>query len=459
MDGMFMDATQYTAVGKNLAEGLGSFWKPYFTNNFYYETTDFLFNEQPPLGFGIYAVFFKVFGDSLYVERFYILIIYLINILLIAKIWALLLPSKIKYALISIFIYTIFPIIFWTYQHNMLENSMTTFILAATFFGIKAIHNSAHGALFSALTGLMLFLAFMVKGVPSLFPLSLFFLYWLSNKNGLSNLRMLTYTAITFISLGICFGTLFLFEESRVSMVFYLKERLLSRIENAPTVDNRFYILYDFLQNLIIPAILTVFALWRTRVQKLKTHNLRTALFLFSLGLSGILPIMLTKVQRGFYISPAYPFIALALAIIMLPALESMRGRVSEKREALFKGIGIVLFVGVIAVTITLAGKPKRDKALLEDVYKIGETIGAGHILTCSIPFKMEDWASISYFMRYYQIEFDAQIIDYPANRERRYALFRKEEEIPKGLVPMNIELNLYRLYQFEAKLSPSASN
>jgi len=58
MDGMFMDATQYTAVGKNLAEGLGSFWKPYFTNNFYYETTDFLFNEQPPLGFGIYAVFF-----------------------------------------------------------------------------------------------------------------------------------------------------------------------------------------------------------------------------------------------------------------------------------------------------------------------------------------------------------------------------------------------------------------
>ena len=456
MDGMFMDATQYTAVGKNLSEGLGSFWRPYFTNKYYLSNTEFNFNEQTTLGFGIYAVFFKLFGDSLYVERIFVLFSYIINVYLIAKIWNLLLPNKARYALISIFLYTLFPIIFWTYQHNMLENPMTTFILASSFLGLKAIHSSSQGILYAAFSGLMLFLAFMVKGVPGLFPLSIFFLFWISRQNDFSFMRMLSYTSSALFSLSLCIGALFLFEESKASMTFYLESRLFARIGNNPTVETRFYIVSDFLQNLIVPAILMVFALVRMRLKNLKIENLKLALFLLYLGLAGILPIMLTKVQRGFYISPAYPFIALSIAIIMLPALESLRNSVSKKREALFRRIGLVLFVCVIGVTIVLAGKPKRDKDLLEDVYKIGETIGSGHIIICSVSFMKHDWAPKSYFMRYFEIEFDAQRTSFPANREQRYALFKKGEVVDEGLVPIDIELNLYELYEFRSALAPN---
>ena len=329
----------------------------------------------------------------------------------------------------------------------MLENPMTAFILAASFFGIRAIQKPPQSLIYASLSGLMLFLAFMIKGVPGLFPLAIFFLYWFFNKKEFRFKQMLIYTGLAALTFGFCFGLLFLFEESRSSMTFYLEARLFKRIGDNPTVDSRFYIVSDFLQNLIIPLILSAFALWQMRRKELKQTNLKAALFLFSLGLAGILPIMLTKVQRGFYISPAYPFIALALAIIMLPAIQDIRERVSEKQESFFRVIGLVTFISVISLSILLAGTPKRDKELLEDVYKIGNSIGNGHLITCSLNFMTKDWGPKSYFMRYFEMEIDAWRTEYPPEREQRSALYKKGEKIPEGLVPFDLELNLYRLY------------
>lgn len=69
MDGMFMDGLLYTCVGKNLGNGIGSFWDPQFS-----ETYMRSYHEQPPLMFGLLAVFFKIFGNGLYTERVYCLV-------------------------------------------------------------------------------------------------------------------------------------------------------------------------------------------------------------------------------------------------------------------------------------------------------------------------------------------------------------------------------------------------
>src|SRR3954468_4463643 len=68
-NGMFMDAMLYTSVSHNLSQGIGTFWFPQFSLQNVAGLKSF--HEQPPLVFGIQAIFFKIFGDSLYVERFY----------------------------------------------------------------------------------------------------------------------------------------------------------------------------------------------------------------------------------------------------------------------------------------------------------------------------------------------------------------------------------------------------
>ncbi len=81
-DGMFMDGLLYACVSKNLADGHGTFWFPHFS-----KAMHTFFDQQPPLGFGIQAVFFKVFGDSIYVERGYSFVMAILNAILISVLW------------------------------------------------------------------------------------------------------------------------------------------------------------------------------------------------------------------------------------------------------------------------------------------------------------------------------------------------------------------------------------
>jgi len=64
-EGMFVDGVTYAAISRNLANGLGSFWEPHFS-----ATLDTQFHGHPPLALGMQSLAFRVFGDSLLVERF-----------------------------------------------------------------------------------------------------------------------------------------------------------------------------------------------------------------------------------------------------------------------------------------------------------------------------------------------------------------------------------------------------
>lgn len=109
-DGMFVDGLLYADISRNMAEGLGSFWKPHFTEVIYPE-----FYEHPPLALGLQSIFFYVFGDSIYVERIYSLSTYIIVGYLIALIWKKLTGEK-KTGWIPIFLWIITGGIAWGMQ-------------------------------------------------------------------------------------------------------------------------------------------------------------------------------------------------------------------------------------------------------------------------------------------------------------------------------------------------------
>ncbi len=103
-EGMFMDGLFYTCVGKNLADGLGTFWNPHLSKSFIYS-----FHAQPPLYFGILALFYKVFGNSMYVERLFDFTFFLGAAFYIHKLW-----NKIYSTNKIVAVNSWLPVLFWS---------------------------------------------------------------------------------------------------------------------------------------------------------------------------------------------------------------------------------------------------------------------------------------------------------------------------------------------------------
>ena len=64
--GMFLDGITYASIARNLAEGRGRFWEPFYTATIYPA-----FHEHPPLAFWLQSLWFRALGDHLFVERAY----------------------------------------------------------------------------------------------------------------------------------------------------------------------------------------------------------------------------------------------------------------------------------------------------------------------------------------------------------------------------------------------------
>ena len=181
-DGMFMDGLLYTCVAKNLSQGIGTFWHPHyspFTHN--------LFDQQPPLGFGIQAIFFKLFGTSIYVEKFYSFLTLCLGAFLIAKIWAYVFREEThikRAAWMPILFWIIIPVCFWSYSNNILECTMAVFDLLAIYFILKFLQRNHFFLLI--LSGIVIFLASLTKGFQGLFPLAALFFHWSFIENFLS---------------------------------------------------------------------------------------------------------------------------------------------------------------------------------------------------------------------------------------------------------------------------------
>lgn len=137
-DGMFMDAMLYTSVSHNLSMGIGTFWFPQFSLHNLAKLSSF--HEQPPLVFGIQALFFKLLGDSLYVERFYTLLTMCITALLIHMFWKDIFTNNNlkKMGWLPILLWISIPVCFWSYSNNMHENTMGIFTLLAVLLMYKS---------------------------------------------------------------------------------------------------------------------------------------------------------------------------------------------------------------------------------------------------------------------------------------------------------------------------------
>lgn len=413
-DGMFMDAMLYTSVAHNEAHGIGSFWFPQFSKLNLALSDVNSFHEQPPLAFGIESVFFRIFGDSMYVERFYVFFCACLTAYFIHYLWKLIFknrPDLQKFSWLPIFLWITIPTIFWAASNNVNENTMGLFIIGAVIFCYRAFVDE-NGHLWKiALAGLMIFLATLAKGFPGFFPLCVPFVYWLSTRK-ISFKRAVLYSLILLAVPLVIYTILFQIQVSHDSLSVYLFKRAFVRISSAPTTDNRFHSLSCLLQDLLpmLGIVVVLFAI--ARWKKVKYEWLvspRMVVFFVLVGLAGSAPLMLTMVQKAFYLTPCFPYFAIAGAALILPLLiyfyKSLN--VDLPLFKIFRGVSAMLLVIAIGIVVFMKGKAGRDQALLHDVKIVSTLIPQhGDVEISNQAFNL-DWEVQCYLMRYYYISCD----------------------------------------------------
>ena len=139
--GMFVDGVIYASIARNMAENYGSFWQPYYTATVYPT-----FYEHPPLGFWLQSWAYRLCGDSVYVEAWWGFCVGTLILLGLAGIWRCLTPQG--YALAGtwfpLVLFIVTPMTSWAFANNMLENTMTFFILLSVLLCLLSLKNSTY---------------------------------------------------------------------------------------------------------------------------------------------------------------------------------------------------------------------------------------------------------------------------------------------------------------------------
>jgi hypothetical protein len=439
MDGMFMDGLLYTCVGKNLAAGKGSFWDPYFSATFLTS-----YHEQPPLKFALEAVFYRILGTSFLTERVFGLTMSISTFFAIRMIWRIIFPlhSKERNLIwLPALLFFISPVTFYAFTNNVEEGTMVVFALFSAAFILRGIYISDKTNLWFAIGGIMLVCSSLCKGFQGLFPLVIPMVWWMCVGN-ISFRKALTASVIVTLIPAIFYLLISFHAPAYNSYTAYFHDRFYStfNVANAATTQNRFFLLYELLLDLL--PILAIAALFMITSRKEKNTLTNVALAFFLVGMAGILPLMVTLEQRGFYLVTGLPFVTTAIALLCVPgALKFSAGL--EARSALRKSLsvaGALLLTGTLIATFILAGKPKRDREMLSDVKLISQHAGTGKILsTDANTFAV--WSLQGYLMRYYDISVSK------ADTASEYFIVPEGVNSPAGYMKVPLTTTHYHLY------------
>ncbi len=438
--GMFLDGVTHACIARNMANGLGSFSRPYYT-----PALDPVFFGQPPLALWMQSQFFKIFGDHFWVERLFSFCIAILSVLGILMNWQMLHKERLKQevslfstaAWLSVLLWIASPIVFWSYQNNMLECTMVFFVLLATYFGIKSVFEGKNGLLLIA--ALFTTAAVLCKGPVGFFPVAVpLVVGFVFRPIGLAS--AISRSAILFsITLAILAAIISFVPGMQQYWDLYLHKQLLPTLAGTQEkpVENRTKILLDLLSQLILPAILVGLVWAKGGFRSLKIP--KPALLFITLGLVGSLPLMALPKQSTHYLVPAMPFFALGFAAIFLENFSWSKSK-SARNNRWKEYLAWLILLASIAFSLSFWGKYNRDEQKIREVQAICSQVGGGEILGVP-PHLSTDWLLIAYFGRLGNVGLDQ-------NAGHNYWLTEKDGQFPPGYEKHKLLLDKYELWQ-----------
>lgn len=355
-EGMFIDGLYYANVALNMAEGNGDFWHPQFTDvqPFY---------GHPPLAMWMESCMFRLFGDSIAIEKIYSMLMVVLSLWLTVRLWHRC-GGKKDLGWLPLLLFVLIPTLSACMADNLLENTMMVFVLLSVIFILRG--EEKHHYLNMIAAGIALTGAFLTKGFTGLYPLVFPLVLWLvfRNKNFLRAMidtLIVTATIALFLSAIIlcCPGAKEFFE-------IYLDIQVVTGVK-ATVVDSRFTIVSKFFERsaiTLIVAALVLFIAWLGKKRPLWDQlQGRYASAFFILVALGVLPIMVSLKQRAFYILTVYPFLSIGLALLMQNSVERWMEKAGKKLLKACYFVAFMLVAGGVTASIIQIDKPSHYDA------------------------------------------------------------------------------------------------
>jgi 4-amino-4-deoxy-L-arabinose transferase-like glycosyltransferase len=410
-EGMFLDGLLYSVISRNLAEGIGTFWKPCLTPTL---TPDY-FSDHPPLVFGIQSIFFRVFGDRLFVENLYSLFTAIVTGAMIVLMWRRLTeatPALRPFAWLPVLFWAAIPLVTWSYSNNMLENTLsifTTGACVALLGGVSSRRRLPHWRVAAVLIAAGLF----SKGLVALFPLSLPWLAWWIRRD-LSLRAAVGATVLLTVTVTAMVAVVLIDRNAFHNIAHYISTQLAPSLEGARgSVPNRFGVVMKLASELAPVAgvcmLLLVLNRFKGRVPIVSAVTFKAGLLCLAVGATGSLPIALSPRQSGFYLVPSFPLYASGFALIVAPVVArfvegiNLRGR----RFRGFAILAAIVLAAVLVYSSTRWGTVGRNATTIHDV-KLIATVVPAHDTVTVCESMQRDWSLHGYFYRYYHIALDS---------------------------------------------------
>ena len=388
---MFGDGLLYASMSRNMAEGRGSFWKPYFSSSYWLENIPDTYYENPPLMLWLQSLLFRMTGDHWWVEKVFCIFILIVNIVLLRFLWNIIFSTKEeykKYWYLVVFWWYLIPVVIWGNVNNMMDSVLLSFCLAAIAFLIKSFEKKDKTD-FIALSyaGICIFCGVLTKGPVAIYPLSIPLIYFMV-KGDMKFIQLLK------ITLGCSFIVFFLFAlllivETDALFFFsqYWEQRLKavivgSRDDMMLSGWDRLYILEQLIIELSPTVAIISFGWIYIKIKKIHIdfNDVKIYSLIFILaGLSATLPILISSKQSGIYLIPGIPMFSIAAAMLTVPImtkLESFAWLLSHSNS--IKIIFLTLFLGVIIFSVAQFGKLGRENDLIHDIELLKNIIPQG---------------------------------------------------------------------------------
>jgi 4-amino-4-deoxy-L-arabinose transferase-like glycosyltransferase len=397
--GLFMDGTIYGSVARNLAIDEGSFSDLKFS-----ETLLSSFHDHPPLAFGLQSLVFKVCGDQFFVERLYGLLIALGTAVLVVLTFRRMGGSP-YYSWLPVLFWISTERVFWCFNQNMLENTMSFFSLLSFYFLLRSTRASVlafyRWLLFAVLA---LYAAFLSKGLPGLFPLGFFVLHYLADPKTRSIVFALKQTVLFILSFVIVGSMLAIaFPELAESVRQYLSQQVLNSVQGHDRVGERLPFISGLFQQLLpllILLVLTMIIHFRLSKSLPKT-SAEHRLLLFTAH-SAFLPLLVSPKLSFYYFVPAVPYFCLGFVLYLLSLTSNFEKYIKQNKN--YKNAITLICSSLLLFVLAYSGKQikgyERDEHQIRDVERLLGLVPKGETIAVSDDLK-DDWTLIANLERY----------------------------------------------------------
>jgi 4-amino-4-deoxy-L-arabinose transferase-like glycosyltransferase len=433
-EGMFSDGLYYAAIAKHMSDGVGSIWVPYFS-----PALQQPFYGHPPLAFWLQSGTYHLLGTGIWVDKIYSIFVSCLSGILLVRL-AKMVDFKQGW-LVLLFWFSV-PIVLWAVPNNMLENTVQVFVLASTlaFVAFKKGGNWA----WLALAGLFLALGFLTKGFVALFPLVMPMVYAICFHKW--HWRVLLETSILVLSAVVPITIVcFLQPNATYALEQYVQTQVVESVLHVQTVPYRLFVMERWLAEVAPMFFISVLLIyWAKRItattRQLGVQNHGWSRFFFLVSMAGVLPMMVSLKQRGFYILPVFPLTALAFALWVQPSFVVLYKRYKPRY---LRVLAISLSLLAILASMYFKPRPCRDTIAIADIKQILTVVPPDQIIQIA-PEISSQWDLYAYFSRYGRVSLD------PANHESKYYLTSRRHQQPDTSTHTEVPLQTteYQLFR-----------